>query len=613
MSISIKKILPFFYAFLIGCVFIIGCTKELSTENGINVPILSDQTSIEGRVIDESGMPVVGANEKAGLSNTTTDKNGMFKITNAVFSTTETFVTVTKPGYFKGSRTFFSRDKSNNYLKIQLLRKAISGRISSSAGGDVEVRGGGGNVHFEANSFVTAAGSNYLGTVLVATQYLDPTLDGVSDQMPGDLRGTNTAGNVVGLKSYGMIAVELLDENGQTLQLKSGLPATLQINIPASKTTTAPATIPLWYFNDTTGLWKQEGVATKVGTQYEGTVAHFSFWNCDDPFVYVKLKARFINNAGLPIATAKVLLIDQSGYSAYDYTDNNGYVDGFVPQNQSLALKVINACGQVIYTNNVGPFTAQTDLGNITINQGTSTIYGTAVNCANAPITDGYVQLLINGSTQFAGITNGSFSYTYISCQGVTSAEVIAVDNAAQKQGNPINISLNSASVNAGQLVACAVSSNTFFNLIINGTTYSANTSNFYRYGWKDSSYNNNTNTLEGDYIYAAYDSVISKYIYAAFTLPYNQVFTTPYTVNAGLDMGYMGLSGASEEVSLTPINPISNKLIFTTYGGLGQFIQGSFSGLVQRNRYDSVPNTANIDTVNISMSFRVRNVTPPF
>ncbi|MCY7290575.1 MAG: hypothetical protein LH615_00170, partial [Ferruginibacter sp.] len=175
------------------------------------------------------------------------------------------------------------------------------------------------------------------------------------------------------------------------------------------------------------------------------------------------------------------------------------------------------------------------------------------------------------------------------------------------------NISLNSASVNAGQLVACAVSSNTFFNLIINGTSYTANTSNFYRYGWKDSFYNNNTNTLEGDYGYAAYDSVISKYIYATFTLPYNQVFTTPYTVNASLNMGYMGLSGASEEVGLTPINPTTDKLIFTTYGGLGQFIQGSFSGLVQRDRYDSVANTPNLDTVNISMSFRVRNVTPPF
>lgn len=289
MSISTKRLRHFFYAFLIGGLVITGCQKEFSSERP-DVPTLSQQTSIEGRVIDDSGMPVVGATVKAGLSNGTSDKNGMFKITNAVFSTPETFVTVSKPGYFKGSRTFFSRDKSNNYIKIQLLRKAISGRIPSSAGGDVDIRGDGGNVHFEPNSFVTESGSNYTGTVLVATQYLDPTLEGVSDQMPGDLRGSNTAGNVVGLKSYGMIAVELLGENGQALQLKSGLPATVQINIPASKNTTAPATIPLWYFNDSTGLWKQEGTATKNGTQYEGTVAHFSFWNCDDPFAYVILK-----------------------------------------------------------------------------------------------------------------------------------------------------------------------------------------------------------------------------------------------------------------------------------------------------------------------------------
>lgn len=288
-------------------------------------------------------------------------------------------------------------------------------------------------------------------------------------------------------------------------------------------------------------------------------------------------------------------------------------MDGFIPLNQSLSLNVINACGQIIYTNNIGPFSTQTDLGNITINQGTSTIYGTAVNCANAPITDGYVQLLINGSSQFAGIINGNFSYTYFSCQGVTSAQVIAVDNAAQKQSSPLTVNLTGASVNAGQLVACAVSSNTFFNMIINGAAYSANSSDFYRYGWKDSSYNSTTNSLDGYYVNAAYDSVISKYIYVAFELPYNQVFTTPYTVNANLEMGYMGLSGASEEVSLSPINATTDKLVFTTYGGLGQFIQGSFSGLARRERYDTIGNSPNIDTVNLSMNFRVRNVAPPF
>jgi hypothetical protein len=611
MPNSKRNLLIVTFFLLVSSVLFYGCQKELSTENGGTPVVITNQTSIEGRVTDESNMPVAGAKVKAGIATTQTDKNGMFKIANAAFTTSETFVTIEKPGYFKGSRNFFSRSGSNNFVRIQLLRKSVSARIPSATGGDAAMRGNGGSVHFDANSFVTESGAPYNGTVLVATQYIDPAAADVNMQMPGDLRGTNTAGENVGLKSYAMAAVELTGESGQKLQIKPGTKATLSLNIPAALLATAPATIPLWYFNDSTGLWKQEGTAIKNGDNYEGEVAHFSFWNCDDPYYFVKIKMHVLNGAGQALIGAKVQITSTTrGSTAYDYTDNNGYVDGYVPKNETLQLQVFNSCNQAAYTANAGPFTADADLGNITLTQSTTTVYGTAVNCSNQPVADGYVQIILNGHTEFAGITNGNFSSTFLNCPGNNSMLIIAVDNSSLQQSTASTVAVSSNNINLGQLTACGVSANTFFNLTINGTTLSGNTPDFYRYGWRDDSTNIYYNG-DIDYYYAAYDSTVTKYVYFVLTLPYNNVFTVPSLYN-NFNMGYSGITNSAEEYSLEALDTLTQKIRFTEYGGPGQFIAGDFTGQLERLNYTSNGNAAT-DTVNATLTFRVRHVTNPF
>lgn len=589
------------------CIIFFSCQKDFRNEDNLPDPTFFTSTSIEGRVTDETGLPVYGASVKAGTRTVQSDKNGMFRISDASFTTAENFVTVYKSGFFKGSRTFFAREKSNNFVRIQLLRKTISARLDATAGGDAEMRGNGGSVHFQPNSFVTGSGLVYTGTVLVATHYLNPTDADISDQMPGDLRGTSAAGTTVGLKSFGMVAVELTDDAGQKLQIKNGLPATLTINIPAAISASAPVNIPLWYFNDSTGLWKQEGSAVKSGNSYIGDVTHFSFWNCDDPYEYVKIKVHIINSAGLAVPAVKVQITGAGGTSAYDYTDNNGYVDGFVPKNQILSLQVLNSCGQAAYTGNIGPYNVQTDIGNIAITQNTTTIYGTAVSCTNTAVTDGYVQVMLNGATSFAGIINGAFSYTFLNCNSNTSVQLLAVDNGASQQGNNITINFTGSNVNAGVLTACGVSANTFFNLTVNGTLLSANTPEYSRYGWRDSSYIDSAGRC--DYIYAAYDSSVNKYLYVTLNLPVNQVFSVPTTFSLN-GMGYSGITGSSEEVEMNPIN-LNQSLSFTEYGLQGQFISGNLTGQFRRSRYSNNQNLT--DTVNAVLNFRVRHVSPPF
>jgi len=119
----------------------------------------------------------------------------------------------------------------------------------------------------------------------------------------------------------------------------------------------------LWSVDETTGLWKQEGNATKGADYYEGDVSHFSFWNCDVSSQTVFLEMTIVTAEG-PLSHVQVKLTRPNGSSSYGYTDSSGHVGGQVPKNEALTLQVLNTCNQAIYTQNIGPFSANASLGN---------------------------------------------------------------------------------------------------------------------------------------------------------------------------------------------------------------------------------------------------------
>ena len=91
--------------------------------------------------------------------------------------------------------------------------------------------------------------------------------------------------------------VEMVDDAGNKLQLASGQPAILTFTIPDTLLSLAPASIPLWYFNDSSGRWIQQGTAVKQGNTYVGQVGHFTYWNCDAPMGTVNFKVHVVDQS----------------------------------------------------------------------------------------------------------------------------------------------------------------------------------------------------------------------------------------------------------------------------------------------------------------------------
>jgi hypothetical protein len=212
---------------------------------------------VRGTVIDEAGRPVSGALVTCSGQTQSTDRYGNFQFRNVSISKANGSVKVVKQGYFTHFRSFVSTAGRMHQVRIQLLPKSNSGSFDAAAGGTV------------------TSGNPYSGQVQVAMTWIDPSANNLSETVMGDLRGITTGGGERGLETFGMIGVELSSPSGLPLNVATGKKADLSFPIPASMSGTAPATIDLWYFNESRARWLQEGAATKTGNTYDFTVCYW--------------------------------------------------------------------------------------------------------------------------------------------------------------------------------------------------------------------------------------------------------------------------------------------------------------------------------------------------
>jgi hypothetical protein len=464
-----------------------GCQRDLKDPGGnVNPPgntgtPVDDNImvtgSLRGTVVDENNRPVQGAIVASGTNTTTTDRYGGFRFNNINLSKANGYVKVTKTGYFNGSRTFISTAGRTHNVRIKLLPKTNAGNFTASAGGTINIAGGG-KLVIPANAINDAGGAVYAGTVNVAMTWIDPTSSDLPNIIPGDLRGVTTTSEERGLQTFGMLGVELTGSTGQALKIATGKIAELTFPIPASLQGNAPATIDLWNFDEATGRWKQEGTATKNGSNYVAQVNHFSFWNCDAPFPLVEVCMTIVSSVGnAPLNNVQVRIKRPNGSYGYGRTDSAGNLCGKVPKNEALVLEVLGQCNNVVASQNIGPFSSDASLGTITVTlpaTNTLIITGTLVNCSNANVTNGAAAIYTaNGHSYSVPVTNGIFSLTLVRCENATlNFSVLGVDYTTLQQGNPVGGSGTTGTVNVGTIQACGTSSAEFVEFLIDGAPY---------------------------------------------------------------------------------------------------------------------------------------------
>lgn len=482
------------------------CQKETSFSFGGNtapgqvVTANPLKANLQGNVLDEGGQPAANVTIKVGSDVVVTDDRGYFRINNASLDKNAALVRAEKAGYFTAFRSF-SATSGTNQVVIKLVKKNLGGTVDAASGGEVSLSNGT-KISLPANAVVrTSDNSNYTGVVNVHAVYIDPTAADIRERVPGSFMANDRDGKRVILSSYGMMAVELESSTGEKLQVKSGSAATLTSPIPSSALATAPATIPLWYVDEATGLWKEEGTATKQGSNYVGTVKHFSYWNCDIPVQTITLKGKFVTAKGQPLVNASINIKPTTGNffgTAHGYTDSLGQINGPVPANTELLLEVMSQCGTAIYSQTIGPYTKTSDLGTIAIPAATPslvTLKGKLTNCAGAPVTKGYAIVTVNNQVHYAKVDgSGNFSTDYIVCNlTAPTAQVLGVDETAQQQGTATSVPITGGITDFGSIAACGTVATETIDYTLDGVTYAIGASDSTVAYSKEGNTNNNT------------------------------------------------------------------------------------------------------------------------
>jgi hypothetical protein len=459
-------------------VLAIGCREDDMMPPDTNPNPTEEVTrianSVLGMVIDEDGLPVADALVSMETSTTLTDENGVFRLNNVQVPSNRAFVKVEKAGYFHGSRTYIPSKGSLDRVRIRLLERTIVSSFAASQGGVAQLDDDL-TVTFPANGFVDLNGNTYSGNVDVAAVYLDPTDPQLAEIMPGNLYALNADNEEQILQTFGMAGVELTGDQGQELQIADGQKAELRMQVPGALLADAPASIPLWHFDEEEGIWMEEGSASLIGNEYVGQVAHFSFWNCDVPSDFVYLDGKVIYKGGQPIAGLLIEIESASSGTAYGTTDEEGVFEGYVPNDDPLVLNILNECGMVVYSQDLGTLSNDVSLPTIELDPSTlstnfSEIEGSVENCDGEPVQNGYVLIDLEGENNSITlpISNGTFSGVVATCTA-TELLVVAIDQDADKE---VSIIVDvEPEIDLGTLVACD-NLQEFIEYTMDGITY---------------------------------------------------------------------------------------------------------------------------------------------
>ena len=429
------------------------------TEKSVKASAFVEVVDLNGNPVPDAAVAVLHNENGTVITDTygTTNADGVLLLNDAdLFSST--YITVTKAGFFKGSRRFYPTKDKTHFVHIMLMEKQNVGNFPSGTGGILSVDDKV-TLEFSDVTIVDANGNDYSGTVNVLAQAIAADDENLSTKMPGDLVGLNSNSEKGKLGSLGMVAVELVTPSGEALKVKEGSKVKLSVKVPAEYIGNAPVTIPMWYFDESLGYWKEEGSAELVGNEYVTEVAHFSFWNCDAWFDLVKWGATFVYANGEPASQVTVCLTILSlNTTSCSSTNEDGFVCGAVAANEVMLMEVRNPCFEVIYSQQIGPYSDTTMIGPITI-PGSSVdlvqVSGVAVDCNAAPVTDGFATIKFGDLKYYQKLEEitGAFGLTSVNCnQG--DIKVTVYDVAGLKQSLTSTFP-NAPVIDAGTITVC--------------------------------------------------------------------------------------------------------------------------------------------------------------
>ncbi len=449
--------------------------NETNTEIITTNPEINVVTRLIGKVIDEGGDPVSGVQVQAGAMSTSTDVEGGFTIESVVLRQGSGQVVARKNGYFEQVSKVSSQADQTAYQVITILNRGTAQTLNSSTGGTLNM-GDGLTVEFPSNSLRFPNGTPYTGTANVYARYLNPTDEEFSNRLPADLVGIDKDGNTKALKTFAVFHLSIESASGGELEVDPNAGVEVVFPIDPALEASVPDPVPLWEYDLEEEFWLQDVDCYPVsGGNYQCTVGGSGTYCCCMPLDGITLGMTVYNEDGTPAEFVKVELDDANSYFVFGgYTTNTGFIRGVIPENAAFTLMISDLCGNIVYTDNIGPYTESTTLGDINlpvnVEQFSINIQGVMIDCTSPPTVDGWINVRYPSYEKaFPILQDGSFDEDiFFNCIDFPDVELIAYSFQSVSQTDPVYHNQLS-DWNAGNMVACMTLTSELF-IDANGT-----------------------------------------------------------------------------------------------------------------------------------------------
>lgn len=271
-----------------------------------------------GKVTDPYGDPVSNVTVSVAGQTGTTNAQGWFSIPN-IAGGNKLLITFSKNGSATTYQLTNIQTGKSSFVEATMVPIDITTSFDAAAGGTVSDPSDNAYVAVGPNSLVTAQGTSYTGTATTSITVFDPSDEIEASAFPGEYLGVLAQNQTtVPIKSFGFMDIFITTPSGDKLQLASGKNATIAIPVPFSMQAEASSlgTSPMWYFDTSTGTWKEEGYGIYDDTIgcFVGNVTHLSKWNFDILYPAGYVSGRVVNSLGNPVQGAQVKCWGQGWY-----------------------------------------------------------------------------------------------------------------------------------------------------------------------------------------------------------------------------------------------------------------------------------------------------------
>lgn len=386
-----------------------------------------------GRVSYSLNQPLKDVLVKIGDQFTFTDENGIYIIENANVYERFAYITAEKEGFFHSSRTVIPTIGINN-VDIRCQSILLIGVTTSGVQETFENTNHGTKITL-LGEYINENGSEYTGNVKVYMTRMNYDFENLNF-------GTHYASNQDNeerlLKLFEVFRIELQGENGERLNIAEGFDAEFEITVHQNNLQDAPSLIPLWYFDETAGYWKEDGQASLVDGKYITTVNKSAIWNCSVPLETASLCINVIDQDGEPLENYTVSVSSNSYDLKNELTNMEGQACQMIPINETLTVNIhsFNYCDNY-YTHNesIGSFNLDSEITIVVPSDSEiikETVSGNFYSCNGNPVTDGYV-LLKHGNNNdvyfLREVTNGTFEYNITRCTYYSNFNILGYSN----------------------------------------------------------------------------------------------------------------------------------------------------------------------------------------